>query len=492
MCELLPRDIRCDSVQALPDGFARLVPSSPESSNGLPDSPASEPRSDQRRCPECGAVYDLELRPANGSTESPSPRVQLSRRVDSPRWEDLRHPVAYRRTDAAYALARQSGVDLGPLLDHPEAEIREHALQGLLSLSTLPEGLEIDRLLDDPEATVRALAVRLRWRQLKEDPDGASWDSLAQDLDRLPVDAVALLLGLVVHSEEPNREAFATFIERAAAHPDTELRKRAARGLAWLAEAGCDKPARIEALLKVMLEDPDWEVRLSGLSALSSMVDDWGDQQTPRVIEALSQALRDVKLRYTLFRAMGAVIDRHDVSSCLPSLIEIVLHDRSGYSDDASRLLCRALEKGLDRRQLVTELLPGLELADEGERGSVCVCYRTMIKRGWDLRPAYDAIFRRLLSSKASFVECDLAADLAGPLLVSARREDSDRLDSLLNASPDVAGAVTRALAALARGGRSLASVAPSLQALLNGPDWVAQGARMALDEHARNAGRRG
>jgi hypothetical protein len=489
ICELLPREVRCDGLQSLPEGFARLEPSAAQQEDERPatDPPARE----ERRCPECGTIYDLQYTTSGEPTERPRLELQLSRRIESPRWEELEHPIAYRRTDAAYGLARQAcGPELSRLLGHPAVEVREHALHGLLSLASLPPELELDPLLHDPEATPRALAARLRWRQLKETPRESRAEGWARDLDSLPVDATALLLGYVVHSEELDRQAFAPFIERAAAHPDTELRKRAARGLAWLAEGGCDQPARIQALLQVMLNDPEWEVRLSGLSALSSMVGEWGEQ-TPQVLEALSQALRDSKLRYTLFRAMAAVIDRHDISVCLPSLIEIVLHDRTGYSDDASRLICRALEKGLDRRQLVTELLPGLELADEGERGSVCVCYRTMIKRGWDLRPAYDAIFRRLTSSKASFVECDLAADLASPLLSSARREDAERLDSLLNASAEVAGAVTRALASLGRQGRSLSAVVPSLQALLNGPEWVAQGARQALSEHAKNAGRR-
>lgn len=474
ICEHLPRDLRCDSVQSLPEGFSRLRPDAPIEQDG------------PRECPQCGSVYDLSYRRSDpGGVE-----IALQRRVQDPCWDDLEHPVAYRRTDAAFALSQLAKTDLSGLLEHHRPEVREHALQGLLGLTTLPDRLEVRQLLQDDSAAVRALAVRLCWRQMKEGQDTEFRDWLARNLRDCPVDAIALLLGYIVHSEEVDREVFVPIIEQAVAHGDPELRKRAARGLAWLAEAGCEKPARIGALVTILLEDPEWEVRLSGLSALCSMVADWGEQSA-QVLEALARALRDVKLRYSLVRAMGQVIGHHDISACLPSLIEIVLHDRS-YSDDASRLICQALERGLERRELVIELLPGLDLADEAERGSVCVCYRTMVKLGWDLRPAYDTLFRRLTSGRASFAECDLAADLAAPLLVSARREDLERLESMLQAKSGVAGAVSRALATLARHGRDLTQVVPTLRVLLNGPDPIAREARKALDEHLRSNGGKG
>lgn len=480
ICQQLPRDLRCDGESGLPEAFALLEPQAPASQGG------------QRTCPECATTYDFSYSETIETGERlPGVEIRLTRRVEDPSWDALSSPVNYKRTDAAYALAQQSEAERELLLSHSDPEVREHALQGLLDLPQVPPELRARELLSDGNAAVRALAVKLFWKAIKEAPSGPKWEWLVENLQSLPVDAAALLLGYVVHSEEGERQAFAPIIEQAANHEDKELRQRAARGLAWLAEGDCQKASRIDALIRVMLEDPEWEVRLAGLSALSSMVTDW-DDKAPDVVSALSQALLDVKLRYSLVRAMGPVLQHHDISVCVPSLIEMVLTDRAGYADDACRLIVKALEKGLDRPQLVTELLPGLELENEGDRGSVCVCYRQMVKRGWDLRPAYDRIFHRLTSAKPSFVECDLAADLASPLLLSVRAEDRDRLDSLLHASPEVAGAVTRALAALARQGRDLGPVVSTLKTLLLGPDWVAQGARMALDEYARGAGKRG
>lgn len=480
VCQQLPRDLRCDGESGLPEVFSRLEP----------PGPASQPGS--RACPECGTFYELSYTETAGEGERlPTVEIRLTRQVQDPHWEDLSHPVCYRRTDAAFALAQQAGDERRRLLSHPDPEVREHALQGLLELAHVPLELEARELLTDSSGGVRALAVKLFWKGIKEQTSGPNWDWLIQNMQRLPVDAAGLLLGYVVHSEDAERQAFAPIIEQAANHEDKELRQRAARGLAWLAEGDCQKESRIDALIQVMLEDPEWEVRLAGLSALSSMVTDWGNK-APDVLQALSQALRDVKLRYSLVRAMGPVLHHHDISVCMPSLIEIVLTDRAGYADDACRLICKTLEKGLDRPQLVTELLPGLEQENEGDRGSVCVCYRQMVKRGWDLRPAYDRIFQRLTSAKPSFVECDLAADLASPLLLSVRSDDRERLDSLLHASPEVAGAVTRALAALARQGRDLSPVVSTLKTLLLGPDWVAQGAKLALDEYSRGVGKGG
>lgn len=478
VCEQIPREVRCYTESGLPEAFAQLEPAGPVDQSG------------PRTCPVCGAVYDLRHGQTWESSERlPTVEIRLTRRVENPSWDALSDGVPYKRTDAAYALAQQDGVDLTRLLSHQDAQVREHALQGLLDLPFGGNASEVRSLLDDPVPSVRALAVKLFWREIKESASGPAWDWLVENLKNLPVDAAGLLLGYVVHSESGEREAFAPIIEQALHHTDKELRQRAARGLAWLAEGNCQKDARIDSLIRITLEDSEWEVRLAGLSALSSMVTDWGDK-SPDVLQALSQALRDVKLRYSLVRAMRPVLHHHDISVCLPSLIEIVLTDHAGYVDDACRLICKALEKGLDRPQLVTELLPGLELENESDRGSVCVCYRQMVKRGWDLRPAYDRVFNRLTSAKPSFVECDLAADLASPLLVSVRSDDRDRLDSLLHASNEVAGAVTRALATLARQGRDLSPVVSTLKTLLLGPDWVAQGAKLALDEHARAAGK--
>lgn len=135
-------------------------------------------------------------------------------------------------------------------------------------------------------------------------------------------------------------------------------------------------------------------------------------------------------------------------------------------------------------RYLVVALAPGWKLGTS-ERNLVSECYQQMLKQGADLTPILPQLTEAMLSPQACYVESYFIADLTRFL---ARTERLPEVEKFLLAGPDISGGASHALAEEAV---DLTPLLPTLAGLLSHRHWyVAEGARRALQAHAKKYGK--
>lgn len=483
ICQFIPRQVHCTAAYDLPKNLDRLLPQQSYEVSG------------SRHCPECQARYRVSY---SEEYEDMCPNIEIEVvRLADPRANPqmLEHFQDYLRQDTAYALSQQAlqardWSALNGWIGHIDPLVREQALLAL-STSSVPRTPLLECLrarLDDPERSARQLAAQILLRYWVDNKETAP---LEQILRQAPVDVRGWAILAIVHSEGLDPVPLARPLQELCNHSDQELRSRAVQGVAWLGQRGYQSDSELK-LLRGLLGHPEVETRQRALQGLESLVKEWGPQSDEIVAEVRQLLQSDRATRYYSLALLRSVATQAAIQSCFPALIELLLHDREGYADDAGVILQQAIGAGHMQPFLVEAMAPGWALQGEQERYLVSQCYQAMARAGLDLQPALPQMMAALTGPRSCYVESYFAADLTGFLTRSARLEPEavSQLERLLEANADVSGCVAQALAARAKQGLDLTPLLPSLVKMLGDRHWFAgDGARQALLAQARLLG---